>query len=108
MTTWLCNVLQEQDDRSVREAFDCLFDYYRYKGYLNIVGQQRSESMKVLVFDQEDEEYVGHVQFSSTSIRTDPGEFTVYATLTCQRCTYFPLQDTDFEDVLGALQILHV
>ena len=112
MTSWLCDTLpqeiQMQDRGRIREAFDCLFDYHKYKGYLTMVGQQRAESMEMLVFDQANLEYVAHVQFSSTATRTAPNQFTVDATLTCQRFTYFPPQEADLENVLAALQNLHV
>ena len=104
--------LQQEDHRIIREAFDCLFEYNTYKHYLNIVGQQRRETLNMLVFYRRDnQEYVAHVQFSSTTVRNvvnDENQYTVNATLTCQRFSYFELQETDLEDVLAALQNLHV
>jgi hypothetical protein len=112
MTTYLSrnNVLpgiQPQDHQKIRVAFNCLFNYFAYKGYLDQVHQQRHESMYMMIFNQP-QQYVAHVGFSSTSRRTAQEQFTVDAILTCQRFTYFPKQETDFEDVLQALQNLHV
>ena len=110
MTTRLNGVLPGLtvgDCRKIREAFDCLFNYYAYKGYLDRVGQQRAESMKMLIFNED--QYVAHVYFNVTSRRTGLQHFTVTGiALTCQRFTYFPIQETDFAAVLQALQNLHV
>ena len=110
MTAYLCGVLpglQQQDHQIIREAFDCLFDYHTYKGYLDIVGQQRREFLNMLVFDH-NHQYVAHVQFNSATVRSDANQFTVNATLTCQRFTYFELQEAVLAAVLAALQNLHV
>ena len=109
MTNYLCGVLpglQQQDHQIIREAFDCLFDYHTYKGYLQIVGQEQRESLNIFVFDNQ--QYVAHVQFSSTTARRAANQFVVSATLTCLRFTYFELQQAHLEDVLEALQNLHV
>lgn len=112
MAAHLCSVppglnIQQQDHQILREAFDRLFEYHTYKGYLDIVGQQRRESLNMLVFDH-NQEYVAHVQFNSTTVRNAPGQFTVNAILTCQRFTYFELQEAALGDVLEALKNLHV
>ena len=99
--------LQEVDRRKLRGAFDCLFDYYRYKDQLHIVNQQQRESMRMFVFN-DDQQYVAHIQFSSTARRNLANQFTVNATLTCQRYTYFPFQQSDIADVMRALENLHV
>ena len=98
--------LEMADLGKIRGAFDCLFNYYSYKGFLDQVGQQRAESMKMLIFN-EAQEYVAHVYFNATSRKTGPRQFTVTAALTCQRYMHFLLQDTDFEAVLQALQNMH-
>lgn len=112
MADWLGGTLpglQLQDCRKIREAFDCIFNYYAYKGYLDHVGDERHESMQMLVFDDRDQpEYVAHVQFSSITKRNAEHGFTVNATLSCQRFTPFPLQQTALDDILQALQNLHV
>ena len=107
MTAYLCGNdrlpgLQQQDHQIIREAFDCLFDYHTYKGYLDIVEQQRRESLNILVFDH-NQQYVAHIQFNSTTARTKASTFTVDATLTCQRFTHFELQKADWEVVLKDL-----
>ena len=110
MTTYLSGVLpglEEADRGKIRGAFDCLFNYFSYKGFLDQVGQQRAESMKMLIFN-EAQQYVAHVYFNVTSRKTGRRQFTVTAALTCQRYTHFLLQDTDFEAVLQALQNMHV
>ena len=98
--------LQPQDHRIIREAFDCLFDYYSYKRYLDIVGKQRAESMKMLIFNND--QYVAHVYYNCTSFRNGPKDFRVEAALSCQRYTYFPKQQANVEDILEALQNLQV
>ena len=110
MTTYLSGVLPGltmADLAQIRGAFDCLFNYYLYKGFLDQVGQQRAESMKMLIFNAA-QQYVAHVYFNVTSRKTAPLQFTVTAALTCQRYTYFQLQDTDFAAVLHLLQNMHV
>ena len=67
--------------------------------------------MKMLIFNDANgdkaKQYVAHVTFSCNSHRANQ-QYTVYATLTCQHLTYFPLQKEDFEAVLEALQNLQV
>ena len=111
MTTNLSGVLPgltPADLGQIRGAFDCLFNYYSYKGFLDHVGQQRAESMKMLIFNAA-QQYVAHVYFNVISRKTGSLQFTVTAaSLTCQRYTYFQLQDTNFAAVLQALQNMHV
>jgi len=112
MTTYLNNVkvppgLQMGDVQKIRAAFDCLFNYYEYKGNLEIVTQKKSRSISMLIFNHA-QQYVAHVYFNSTSVRTGPQQFDVNVALTCQRYTYFPMQQTNYEAVLEALQNLHV
>lgn len=110
MTTNLSNVLpglQAEDPAKIRAAFDCVFNYYEYKGFLDHVNQQRPQSIAMLIFNQA-EQYVAHVYFNSTSVRSGLQQFDVNVAMTCQRYTYFPLQETNFDDILQALQNLHV
>ena len=113
MTIYLSGVLPGltmADLAQIRGAFDCLFNYYSYKRFLDQVGQQRAESMKMLIFTGNNaaQNYVAHVYFNVTSHKTGPQQFTVTAALTCQRYTNFDVQDTDFEAVLQVLQNMHV
>ena len=117
MTTHLCDMLPpglQQRDREIqkiREAFACLFEYQRYKNCVKEKGQQKSESLRMLIFNHK-QEYVAHVQFSSTTVRDGADRYTVNATLTCQRFTYFPLQNpgVDLDDILliRPMENLHV
>ena len=110
MTTYLSGVLpglQMEDLQKIRAAFDCLFSYYEYKGFLDHVNQQRPQSIAMLIFNHA-QQYVAHVYFNSTSVRAALQQFDVNAALTGQRYTYFPLQATDYNAVLQALQKLHV
>ena len=96
---------------TIKEPFDCLFNYQGYKTRLEQANSKRDESMKMLIFNDANgnkaKQYVAHVTFSCNSHRASQ-QYTVYTTLTCQRYTYFPLQVDDFEAVLQALQNLHV
>ena len=112
MTTYLSQDevlpgIQPQDRQNIREAFDYLFNYHAYKEHLDQVHQQRRESMRMLIFHQA-QQYVAHVVFSCISRRTALQQYTVNATLTCQRFTYFQRRETDFAVVLQNLQNLHV
>ena len=95
----------------IKEPFDCLFNYQGYKTRLEQANSTRDESVKMLIFNDANgnkaKQYVAHVTFSCNSHRANH-QYTVYATLTCQRFSYFPLQEDDFEAVLQALQNLHV
>ena len=80
MTTCLSRVLPgltPADLGQIRGAFDCLFNYYSYKGFLDHVGQQRAESMKMLIFNAA-QQYVAHVYLNFTSRKTGPLQFTVW------------------------------
>ena len=105
--------LQKEDRKNqLQEAFDCLFNYSSYKEYLSEVRQQRDESVKMFVFDDQDKEYIAHIKFSSTTTRDAFDQFTVYAKLKRKRYIRFPLQktdyDTDYKAVLTALPNLRV
>ena len=105
--------LNLEDYETIKEPFDCLFNYQEYKTSLEQANPQRAESMKMLIFNgadgNQDQQYVAHVTFSCNSHRAvGQRQFTVNTTLTCQRFIYFPLQGEDFDAVLQALQNLHV
>ena len=111
MTNSLCGVLQELPREQCVEAFDYLFDYHHYKECLAQVGNQKAESMNLLIFRQPDEVndgYVAHVQFSSVARQETQIQYTVNATLTCQRYSYFELQETNLEELFAALQNLNL
>ena len=118
MTTYLNhpNVLpglEVGDYETIKEPFDCLFNYQGYKRKLEQDNPQRAESMKMLIFNDANgdkaKQYVAHVTFSCNSHKAvGKRQFTVNAALSCQRFTYFPLQREDFDAVLQALQNLHV
>ena len=99
-----------RDKQKIKEPFEHLFSNSGYKASLDQVGQRRVESMHMLIFNgaYRRQPYVAHVNLTCNSRRAGDQLFTVYATLTCQRFTYFPLQEEDFEAVLQALQNLHV
>ena len=103
--------LEVGDHETIKEPFDCLFNYQGYKTRLEQANSTRDESMKMLIFNDANgnqaKQYVAHVTFSCDSHRASQ-QYTVYPALTCQRFTYFPLQDEDFEAVLQALQNLQV
>ena len=95
----------------IKEPFDSLFNYEGYRTRLKQANSNRAESMRMLIFNDANgnqaKHYVAHVTFSCDSHRASQ-QYTVYTTLTCQRFTYFPLQEDDFEAVLQALQNLQV
>lgn len=97
---WLSGLPKAQS----REAFDYLFDYHNYKEYLKKVGNQRAESMSMLIFKWP--WYVALVKFNSVTRRNCFHQYTVDATLTCQRFSYFELQETTLDEVLEELQNL--
>ena len=103
--------LQAEDREMIKEPFKYLFyNLQRYKESLAQVHQQQAESMHMLIFNDANgaQQYVAHVSFTCTSRRVAQQLFTVDASLTCHRLTYFPLQEEDFDAVLQALQNLHV
>lgn len=111
MTNFLCGVLQGLPREQCEEAFDYLFDYRHYKEYLTQVGDQKAESMNLLIFRQPDEVnegYVAHVHFSSVAREETQTRYTVNATLTCQRYSYFELQEANLEELFAALQNLNL
>ena len=89
-----------------REAFDYLFDYHHHKEYLKEVGNQRAESMNMLIFKKRG--YVALVKFNSVTRRNRVHQYTIDATLTCQRFSYFELQETTLDEVLEELQNLKI
>ena len=107
MAEFLCRLLSRLPKEECNDALDCLFQYYHYRDSLT-VGTEKRESMTMLIFDNETRGYVAHVQFSCVSRQIDQTTFTVNATLTCQRFSYFELQETDFDEMLEALQNLHM
>ena len=104
LRTWLPELPEER----CLEAFDCLFDYHYYKEYLAHVGQQKRESVNMLIFENQKpwKSYVAHVQFNCVTKRNESSTYTVNATLTCQRYTYFELRRIDLDEVIRALQNL--
>ena len=108
MADFLSGLLQELSKERCKGALGGLFAYHHYKKALKRVGARKDESMKMLIFDNENRRYVAHVQFSSVSRRIDQSRYTVDVTLACQRFSYFELQETDFNEILKALQNLHV
>ena len=111
MTNYLCGLLTELPRHQCVEAFNYLFDYRYYKEYLTLVGDQKAESMNLLIFRQPDQVnrgYVAHVQFSSVGRRETQIQYTVNATLTCQRYSYFELQEANLEELFAALRNLNL
>lgn len=77
-----------------REVFDYLFDYHHYKEYLKEVGNQRAETMNMLISRKPDhvsQGYVALVKFNCVSRRNADILYTVNAVLTCQLFSYFEL-----------------
>ena len=105
--------LQEEDREMIKEPFEYLFfNLPRYNKSLEQVHQRQAESMHMLIFNDANgvqaQQYVAHVSFTCNSRRAALQQFTDDASLTCQRFTYFPFQEEDFDAVLQALQNLHV
>lgn len=89
-----------------REFFDYLFDYHHYMEYLKEVGNQRAESMHLLIFREPDDEnqgYVALVKFNCTSKRHSNIKYTVNATLTCELFSYFELQEGRLDQLVDQL-----
>ena len=113
MTSHLMDVLnppatlKEQFRAQLRTAFDCLYDYRAYKGSVDKVGQQRHESLYMLIFfNHEDRQFVANVTLSSITARSDDNQYTVNVALVCQRFSYFPLQETDIQQLVETLKRL--
>lgn len=107
----LCLWLSRLPNARSREAFDYLFDYRHYKDYLEVVGNQRAESMNMLIFKEPlgvERGYVALVKFNSVTRRNGDLQYTVNATLTCQRFSYFELQESTLDELLEKLQDLKV
>ena len=96
------------DIQMIRAALNsCFFNYQEYKEYFYQGSPQLFESMEMLVFNAV-QQYVALVRVACTSCLTGPAEYTVFATLTCQRFTYFPVQPTNVEAVLQALKQMYL
>lgn len=99
---WLPGLPMEQ----TREFFDYLFDYCHYKEYLKEVGNQRAESMRLLIFREPEDVnqgYVALVKFNCTSKRHSNIQYTVHATLTCELFSYFELQERSLDQLVDQL-----
>ena len=114
MTSHLIGVLnppaatQEKIHAQICAAFDCLYAYHAYKGSLKILGQRRDESLHMLIFCGDgNTQFVAHVALESITILRASNQYQVDLTLVCHRCSYFPLQETDIQQVLQGLQRLH-
>ena len=94
------------DVQMIRGALNCFFNYQEYKECFNQGSPQLFESMEMLIFNPV--QYVALVKIACTSCLTGPAEYTVFAALTCQRFTYFPVQTTNLEAVLQALQQMYL
>ena len=105
--------LQAEDQDMIKEPFEFLFNNLTgYTRSLRQVFQQHVESMNMMIFNDangdQDQQYIAHVSLACNTRRAAEQQFTVDASLTCQRFTYFPLQEEDFDAVLQAVQNLHV
>ena len=111
--------LQSADKDVIREIFDCLFSYQKYKFALQQVSNSKQVSMNMLIFnggngnpeqdrEQDIQRYVACVSFLSTSRKTSDLQFKVDVKLSCQRLTYFDAKDEDFDGFLRAMESLHV
>ena len=99
--------LTAHDRQHIREFFNCAFNYYAYKGHLNVEGNQHGESLKMFVFHPA-QQYVAHVNFSSHSRRGPDNLFVVNISVTCQLYNFFEPQNDDIANVIQAIQNLHV
>lgn len=105
MAAYLHRKLPEVTVKDFRKVFDRLFNYYTYEEDLKYINGHLYESMKMLVFDEDHEEYVAHVCFNSTSRRTAVDQYTVDAVITCQRYTYFNFIAADLVKGMGQLRL---
>ena len=99
---WLPGLPREQS----REFLDYLFDYHHYKEYLKEVGNQRAESMHLLIFREPDhvnQGYVALVKFNCTSKRHSDILYTLNAALTCELFSYFELQEGNLDQLVDQL-----
>lgn len=112
MTNYLRSILLDLDEdakQDLRSAFEKLFNYNSYKGKLNKEGQKVGKSMKLLIFNPEEngelaEDYVAKVNFSCNTIKGPKDEYTVYTSITCQEFTWFEFE----EDLPNSLRKLSV
>lgn len=103
----LCGWLPMLPNAQSREAFAYLFNYLHYKEYLKAVGNQRAESMGMLIF-KKPLGYVALVKFNIVTRRNGLHQYTVYPTLTCQLFSYFELQQRTLGAFLQKLQNLRI
>ena len=99
---WLPGLPKEQS----REAVAYPFNYLHYKEYLKEVGNQRHESMNMLIFrepDRVNQGYVALVKFNCVSRRISNTVYTVNATLTCEFLSYFELQEGSLDQLVDQL-----
>ena len=115
MASALCGWLPKLPNAQSCEAFDYLFDYHHYKEYLREVGNQRAESINMLIF-KKSHEYVALVKFKTFTRRNSNNLYTVNATLTCELLSYFEFQeggldqqiDQEIEQLLKDIQNLRL
>jgi len=91
--------------RVVKLSITCFSNYHHYKEYLKEVGNQRAESMNMLIF-KKPHGYVALVKFNIVTRRNGGHQYTVNATLTCQRFSYFELQESTLDELPEKLQNL--
>ena len=102
MASMLCYWLPMLPNAQSREAFNYLFNYLHYKEHLKGVGNQRAESMYMLIFNKP-HGYVALVKFNIVTGRNGLHQYAVNATLTCQLFSYFELQKSTPDEVLQKL-----
>ena len=105
--------LENEDKEEIQEIFGCLFSYQKYKNSLQQLGKSQQESMNMLIFkggngNPNEDKYVAHVSFVSTSRKTGDKQFKVDIRLSRQRLTYFDAKDEDFDGFLRAMESLHI
>ena len=93
--------LQAEDRVRIQEPF--YSSRLEYNTSLNEFHTHQDESMYMLIFKDanghQNQQYVAHVGVTCTSRRVKKQQFTVEAFLTCQRFTYFPLEEVNFQSV---------
>ena len=107
MASILCDWLPMLPNAQSREAFNYLFNYLHYKEHLKGVGNQRAESMYMLIFNKP-HGYVALVKFNIVTGRNGLHLYVVNATLTAQSFSYFELQETTLHQLLQKLQNLKI
>ena len=107
MASILCSWLPMLPNAQSREAFAYLFNYLHYKEYLKGLGNQRAESMYMLIFNKP-HGYVALVQFNIVTRRNGLHLYAVNATLTGQLFSYFDLLESTLDEFLQKLQNLRI